>query len=208
MVWIVLKANVTTVDGLFMSLILLTLSGILFLNAYPGNSREIQEIRSAAGAENELTWSLRAELLPAAGRPGLKRSDAARLYAVVAGNCPLLPPAFARGRRDRLATACSGWSSAPALALRFDAGNAPGQQHYLDYFYPGALIMIVLFTSIFAMMSVIEDRKEGFLLSVMVAPVPRSAIVLGKVLGRNNAVRHSRPHLSGLRTVCRRALWA
>jgi ABC-2 type transport system permease protein len=33
------------------------------------------------------------------------------------------------------------------------------------------------------MMSVIEDRKEGFLLSVLVAPVPRTAIVLGKVLG-------------------------
>ena len=31
--------------------------------------------------------------------------------------------------------------------------------------------MIVLFTSIFTMMSVIEDRKEGFLLSVLVAPV-------------------------------------
>jgi ABC-2 type transport system permease protein len=65
----------------------------------------------------------------------------------------------------------------------FRSGEAAGQQHYLDYFYPGALIMIVLFTSIFTMMSVIEDRKEGFLLSVMVAPVPRSAIVLGKVLG-------------------------
>jgi len=65
----------------------------------------------------------------------------------------------------------------------FRAGGGAGQQHYLDYFYPGALIMIVLFTSIFAMMSVIEDRKEGFLLSVLVAPVPRSAIVLGKVLG-------------------------
>ena len=65
----------------------------------------------------------------------------------------------------------------------FRSGNATGQSHYLDYFYPGALIMIVLFTSIFTMMSVIEDRKEGFLLSVMVAPVPRSAIVLGKVLG-------------------------
>src|SRR5712672_1088975 len=65
----------------------------------------------------------------------------------------------------------------------FRSGGAAGQQHYLDYFYPGALIMIVLFTSIFAMMSVIEDRKEGFLLSVMAAPVPRSAIVLGKVLG-------------------------
>src|SRR5246500_5416239 len=65
----------------------------------------------------------------------------------------------------------------------FRAGGSPGQQHYLDYFYPGALIMIVLFTSIFTMMSVIEDRKEGFLLSVLVAPVPRSAIVLGKILG-------------------------
>jgi ABC-2 type transport system permease protein len=65
----------------------------------------------------------------------------------------------------------------------FRSGNAAGQQHYLDYFYPGALIMIVLFTSIFTMMSVIEDRKAGFLLSVLVAPVPRSAIVLGKVLG-------------------------
>ena len=66
----------------------------------------------------------------------------------------------------------------------FRSGSANnGGQHYLDYFYPGALIMIVLFTSIFTMMSVIEDRKEGFLLSVLVAPVSRSAIVLGKVLG-------------------------
>src|ERR1700752_1805382 len=65
----------------------------------------------------------------------------------------------------------------------FRSGDAAGSQHYLDYFYPGALIMIVLFTSIFTMMSVIEDRKEGFLLSVLVAPVPRTAIVLGKVLG-------------------------
>jgi ABC-2 type transport system permease protein len=65
----------------------------------------------------------------------------------------------------------------------FRSGGGAGQQNYLDYFYPGALIMIVLFTSIFTMMSVIEDRKEGFLLSVLVAPVPRSAIVLGKVLG-------------------------
>src|SRR5437868_12390584 len=64
----------------------------------------------------------------------------------------------------------------------FRSGASSGQ-HYLEYFYPGALIMIVLFTSIFTMMSVIEDRREGFLLSVLVAPVRRSAIVLGKVLG-------------------------
>jgi len=65
----------------------------------------------------------------------------------------------------------------------FRSGESAGQQHYLDYFFPGALVMIILFTSIFTMMSVIEDRNEGFLLSVLVAPVPRSAIVLGKVLG-------------------------
>ena len=61
--------------------------------------------------------------------------------------------------------------------------SGAGGQHYLDYFFPGALIMIVLFTAIFTMMTVIEDRKEGFLLSVLVAPVSRSVIVLGKVLG-------------------------
>src|SRR5271169_3345378 len=65
----------------------------------------------------------------------------------------------------------------------FRSNAGPSQQHYLDYSYPGTLILIVLFTSIFTMMSVIEDRKEGFLLSVLVAPVPRTAIVLGKVLG-------------------------
>src|SRR5271157_2856864 len=65
----------------------------------------------------------------------------------------------------------------------FSTSFRSGGQHYLDYFFPGALTMIVLFTAIFTMMSVIEDRKEGFLLSVLVAPVSRSVIVLGKVLG-------------------------
>jgi len=61
--------------------------------------------------------------------------------------------------------------------------SGAGDQHYLQYFFPGALLMIVLFTSIFTMMSVIEDRDRGFLSSVLVAPVSRSVIVLGKVLG-------------------------
>ena len=65
----------------------------------------------------------------------------------------------------------------------FRAQAAGGEQRYLEFFFPGALIMIVLFTSIFTMMSVIEDRREGFLLSVLVAPINRSVIVLGKVLG-------------------------
>jgi len=65
----------------------------------------------------------------------------------------------------------------------FRTVGSGAQQNYLEYFFPGALIMVVLFTSIFTMMSVIEDRKEGFLLSVMVAPIHRSSIVLGKVMG-------------------------
>lgn len=51
------------------------------------------------------------------------------------------------------------------------------------HFFPGTLVMILLFTAIFATISVIEDRREGFLQSVLVAPVPRWAMVLGKVLG-------------------------
>jgi ABC-2 type transport system permease protein len=62
------------------------------------------------------------------------------------------------------------------------AGSSAGSQ-YLGYFFPGSIAMIVLFTSIFSMMSLIQDRNEGFLLSVLAAPVSRSAIVLGKVMG-------------------------
>jgi ABC-2 type transport system permease protein len=53
----------------------------------------------------------------------------------------------------------------------------------LQYFFPGTLVLILLFTSIFCMMSVIEDRREGFLQSVLVAPISRASLVLGKVLG-------------------------
>ncbi|MFN0149792.1 MAG: ABC transporter permease [bacterium] len=54
---------------------------------------------------------------------------------------------------------------------------------YLEYAYTGTLVLIVLFTAIFSTISVIEDRREGFLQAVLVAPVSRSTIVLGKVLG-------------------------
>src|SRR5512147_1107132 len=54
----------------------------------------------------------------------------------------------------------------------FRAGGS-GSQHYLDFFFPGALTMIILFTAIFTLVSVIEGRNEGFLLSVLVAPVNR-----------------------------------
>ncbi len=58
-----------------------------------------------------------------------------------------------------------------------------GGEHYLEYFFPGTLALIVLFTAIFSTISIIEDRQVGFLQSVLVAPVPRYAITLGKILG-------------------------
>ncbi|MCH2203514.1 MAG: ABC transporter permease [Fuerstiella sp.] len=54
---------------------------------------------------------------------------------------------------------------------------------YQEYFLPGIAVLIVLFTAIFATISVIEDRREGFLQGVLVAPASRAAIVLGKVVG-------------------------
>lgn len=69
------------------------------------------------------------------------------------------------------------------FAHSFRSGSGGGSGQYLGFFFPGSVAMIVLFTAIFSMMSLIQDRNEGFLLSVMAAPVSRSAIVLGKVLG-------------------------
>ena len=54
---------------------------------------------------------------------------------------------------------------------------------YLEYFYPGTLALIVLFTAIFSTVSIIEDRHEGFLQGVLAAPVSRVAIVAGKLMG-------------------------
>ncbi len=54
---------------------------------------------------------------------------------------------------------------------------------FLHYFYPGTVALVLLFAAIFSTISVIEDRKEGFLQGVLVAPVPRSAVVAGKVAG-------------------------
>lgn len=66
--------------------------------------------------------------------------------------------------------------------FRVGAGGADSPS-FQSYFFPGTLMLILLFTAIFTTISIIEDRKEGFLQSVLVAPVPRWAMVLGKVLG-------------------------
>ncbi|MGH7859127.1 MAG: ABC transporter permease [Candidatus Binatia bacterium] len=58
-----------------------------------------------------------------------------------------------------------------------------GGRSYVEYFYPGIIVMVLLFTAIFATISTVEDRRSGFLQGVLVAPVSRSQIVLGQALG-------------------------
>jgi len=58
-----------------------------------------------------------------------------------------------------------------------------GDQNFMTYYLPGTIALILLFTAIFATISIIEDRREGFLQNVLVAPVPRWTIAAGKILG-------------------------
>ena len=82
-----------------------------------------------------------------------------------------------------LATPILFWIVIGAGMGRSFRADMPGGTNFIEYFFPGTLVMILLFTAIFSEISIIEDRREGFLQSVLVAPVSRMAIVLGKVLG-------------------------
>jgi ABC-2 type transport system permease protein len=54
---------------------------------------------------------------------------------------------------------------------------------YIGFLAPGIIGMIILFTSIFSGISIIYDRQFGFLKEILVAPVSRSSIVIGKTFG-------------------------
>ena len=54
---------------------------------------------------------------------------------------------------------------------------------YMEYFFPGVIMLVVLFASIFASVSVIDDRHQGFLQGVLAGPGSRTALVWGKCLG-------------------------
>jgi ABC-2 type transport system permease protein len=57
------------------------------------------------------------------------------------------------------------------------------QTNYQIFIFPGIVLMSILFTSSFAGMAVVWDREMGFLKEVLVAPISRTAVVLGKILG-------------------------
>lgn len=68
------------------------------------------------------------------------------------------------------------------LNASFQPAGASGTS-YVEYFYPGMIVLVLLFTAIFATISTVEDRQSGFLQGVLVAPVPRWAVTLGQAAG-------------------------
>jgi ABC-2 type transport system permease protein len=66
---------------------------------------------------------------------------------------------------------------------RFGADNGIQGLTYLQFIFPGIVVMAVLTMAIMSAMSVVWDREFGFLKEVLVAPVPRSAVAVGKALG-------------------------
>ncbi len=109
----------------------------------------------------------------------------------------LLLPTASLWRREliRFARQPSRWISAVAMPAVFwlflgsglrDSFQMPGATSsvsYMEYAFPGTLTLIVLFVAVFSSISVIEDRQSGFLQAVLAAPIARSSMVLGIVLG-------------------------
>ena len=68
------------------------------------------------------------------------------------------------------------------LSAGFRHSVDAGPVGYGAYLFPGIILLIALFAAIFSTISVIEDRKNGFMQGVLASPAPRAAIVLGKML--------------------------
>ena len=58
-----------------------------------------------------------------------------------------------------------------------------GDINYPAFLLPGVMTLVAVFAAIFSSISIIEDRRDGWLQSVLVSPSPRWAIALGKIVG-------------------------
>jgi len=70
-----------------------------------------------------------------------------------------------------------------ASSFKVFGGGGTGGKEFLNFMYPGIISMTVLFTSFFNAMSIVWDREFGFMKEVLIAPVSRASIVIGKNLG-------------------------
>jgi ABC-2 type transport system permease protein len=131
--------------------------------AAPDTGRLIEEIRVAV-PERDLRHDLRAVSI--VWRRELIRFRGDRLRAVTALIQPVLF-LFVLG------------TGLGALA----GHSLPAGISFKTFIYPGVLAMSVLFTAIFSAASIVWDREFGFLREILVAPVSRGSIVIGKCLG-------------------------
>lgn len=69
------------------------------------------------------------------------------------------------------------------IGIGFSSSFSLPGMNYMNFMAPGIVAMVVLFSSIMSGVSVIWDRQFGFLKEILVAPVSRTSIVLGKTLG-------------------------
>lgn len=60
--------------------------------------------------------------------------------------------------------------------------NIPAAASYKQFLLPGIIGMTILFSSVFSSISVVWDREFGFLREMLVAPISRATIVMGKLL--------------------------
>ena len=61
--------------------------------------------------------------------------------------------------------------------------GAAGGLSYTQFIYPGVISVSVLFSAIFGGMSIVWDREFGFMKELLVAPIDRTAVAIGKTLG-------------------------
>jgi ABC-2 type transport system permease protein len=79
------------------------------------------------------------------------------------------------------------------LGAGIGAGSHLGGLGYQRYIFPGVIVMSLLFNGSSAAIAIVVDRQLGFLKAILAAPVPRSAIVAGKIA--SGAVQSSVPAL-------------
>ncbi len=77
----------------------------------------------------------------------------------------------------------SGLSSALGGGFLAGAGAGGAGLSYTQFIYPGVVSMTILFTAIFGAMSIVWDREFGFMRELLIAPIDRTAIAIGKTLG-------------------------
>jgi len=93
---------------------------------------------------------------------------------------------FLRARSRLVANVIQPFFFLAILGFGFAPAKFPGMPSelgYLDFLTPGIITMAVIFSSAFSGVSILWDKQFGFLQEVLVAPVRRLSIVIGRTLG-------------------------